>query len=205
MSPKLESHLNWNVNKVIIPLKLACRSNWNVSQIRMLLKLECHLNLNVTQKRVSLKLECHSNCNFTQIGTFLKLEHHSNLNVTQSGMSLDLKCHWNWNVTQTGMSLKLECYSNSNVKCLRFQDWVNFTLIPCLPSDSLNIIEKKMLGSLSNNLLCKCIAPRFCIHWKIAKQWPNDIQFCCLKKTYTGLPSVQHYLKFKQKNIQQKF
>ena len=34
--------------------------------------------------------------------------------------------------------------------------------------------EKKMFGSLSNNLLCKCIASRFCIHWKIAKQWPNN-------------------------------
>ena len=147
---------------------------------------------NVTQNGMSLKMKCHSKWNFTHNEMSLKMECHSKWNVTQDGMSHKMECHSKRNVTKNEMSLKLECYSNSNViqnkmalkiKCLSFQDWVNFTLIPCLPSGSLRIIEKKMFGSLSNNLLCKCSASRFCIHWKIAKQWPNDNQFCCLKKT----------------------
>ena len=32
MSPKLECHLNWNVNQIGMSLKLECYSNWNVGR-----------------------------------------------------------------------------------------------------------------------------------------------------------------------------
>ena len=79
-------------------------------------------------------MECYSKWNVAQNGVSLKMECHTKWNVTQNGMSLKMKCHSNWNVTQIQMS---------NVKCLTFQDLVNFTLIPCLPSGSLNTIAKK--------------------------------------------------------------
>ena len=36
---------------------------------------------------------------------------------------------------------------------------------------------------VSSNLSYTCSVPRFGIHWKIAKRWPNDDQLCCFKKT----------------------
>ena len=166
-------------------LKMKCYSKWNVTENWMFLKIECQLN------GMSLKMECYSNRNVTQNGVSPKMEFHTKWSVTQNGMWLKMKFHSNWNVTQIQMSFKIKwplkyinIKQNKIYKCISFQDWVNFTLIPCLPSGSLNTIEKKKkIGSLSNNLLCKCSASRFCIHWKIAKQWPNDNQFCCLKKT----------------------
>ena len=78
------------------------------------------------------------------------------------------------------MSLKLECYSNSNViqnkmalkiKCLLFQDLVNFTLIPCLPSGSLNTIEKKnLLVAFPTIFYANAVRPGFVF----IEKWQNN-------------------------------
>ena len=99
---------------------------------------------------MSLKMECYSKWNVAQNGLSLKMECHTKWSVTQNGMSLKMKCHSNWNVTQIQMSFKIKwplkyinIKQNKIYKCISFQDLVNFTLIPRLPSGSLNTIAKK--------------------------------------------------------------
>ena len=112
----------------------------------------------------------------------LKMECYSKWIVAQNGVSLKMEFHTKWshskrNVTKNEMSLKLECYSNSNVKCLRFQDWVNFTLIPCLPSGSLNTIEKKCLVAFPTIFYANAVRQGFVF---IEKLQNNDLTITSL-------------------------
>ena len=108
-------------------------------------------------------------------------------------MSHKMECHSKRNVTKKEMSLKLEFYSNSNgiqnkmslkIKFLSFQDWVNFTIIPCLPSGLLNTIErkKKCLVAFPKIFYANAVRPGFVFIEKLQNNDLTITSFAALRR-----------------------